>query len=199
MLDGVGSAVSRRLRGLGVLASMTGCLDANPDFDAHGSSGASESSSAGGEPSSGASSGDSSTAASETGPVSCAPDGFEPDDTHPQIELGTLSLVLETVDAIDRFHFYRAPGAPGRIQAALDDPTLRVCTYVRCEDGLAASDLVCTSGLSGSDGEGAPGCCGGPVAAMTFACGGDGSGKVLVEIDGASADCSYYALELGVP
>ncbi len=29
---------------------------------------------------------------------------------------------------------------------------------------------------------------------MSFACGGDGTGKVLVEVDGGAEDCVYYGL-----
>lgn len=139
-------------------------------------------------------SGDAMTSDGTTGAPGCAPDGFEPDDAHPQIGVGLLSLVLETADAIDRFHLYISADAPHVVQASVDVASLRVCTFLRCEDGGMPTMLACTTGLSGADAEGAQGCCGDAAVAMSFACGGDGTGKVLIEVDGGAEDCVYYGL-----
>ncbi len=161
---------------LGAVAWLAGCLQSNPDFDHPGTStGTTASSTASGMMSAtAAASTDASGDGSSSGAPVCVPDGFEPDDDPPPLTVGTVNVVLEAVDAVDRFHVYIPAGAPGSVHAQLD----------------------CELGLSGVDGDGNPGCCGQSDAAVSFACGGNGSGKVYLVVDGAPHDCVEYDLSV---
>lgn len=189
--DRVRAHLSVPLRGIAALAAagLAACLDANPDFDgpATPSSGAGASSAAD----------EGSTAVPSDLPISCAPDGLEPDDDRPMVTPGTLQLVLETAGAEDRFHVYLDQLAPKQFAVELDVPSLRACAYVRCETGTEAAAVTCTTGLSGVDMEtGYPGCCGGPSVALDYVCGGDTTAKVYVDIDGSTHDCTYYGVRV---
>ena len=197
MLERMGATVDRAAW-LGAVAWLAGCLQSNPDFDHPGTStGTTASSTASGMMSAtAAASTDASGDGSSSGAPVCVPDGFEPDDDPPPLTVGTVNVVLEAVDAVDRFHVYIPAGAPGSVHASIDGASLHLCTYVRCEDGQAPTQLDCELGLSGVDGDGNPGCCGQSDAAVSFACGGNGSGKVYLVVDGAPHDCVEYDLSV---
>lgn len=79
---------------------------------------------------------------------------------------------------------------------ALDDDTLVVCGYLRCNDGNpTVGDCGDGSDANGPDGE--PGCCGGSSVQITFNCAGstDESGTILVHVSAANAvECAAYEL-----
>lgn len=168
------------------IAASAACLEPNTDFD--------EADSSGSESSSTDTSGldDSST----TDAV-CVPDGFEQDgEPSVQATLGELELVLETIDAIDRYSIYRPEETPKTFYAAAD-ADVRVCVYMQCEDAPEYADITCNVGLAASEPEsGTPGCCGGNAVDLAYVCGGTTTAKAVIWVDMPPADCTPYTLLL---
>ena len=170
-------------------AMLAACLERNSDFDGPASTSVASTGEAG--------AGDASTSDTSTTDASCTPDGFEhPGEPSVEAQLGELELVLESIDAIDRYSLYRPSEVPETFYAAAD-ADVRVCVYVNCEDSPDSADVDCQVGLDGSHPDSAaPGCCGGNTVELAFVCGGDTTAKVNIFVDMPPADCTPYTLVL---
>jgi len=167
-------------------AGVPACLDPNADFDGPVTSGSEGT---------GSSSGGGSSSSTE-GPTSCDADGFEPnDDQEASIQLGSYDVILETVDALDRYNIFFDDVGTGEFHMAAD-ADVRVCAFVGCEGSFEPAVVDCTIGLEGSNEGGNIGCCGGPALGMTYVCAPELGAKLHLVVDQAPADCTLYTLEL---
>ncbi|MFO0634052.1 MAG: hypothetical protein U0168_14495 [Nannocystaceae bacterium] len=127
----------------------------------------------------------------------CEPDGFEPNDADAaEILIGSVQVVLEDADALDRYFVLLPPGGPDQVSVSSGAADLRVCAYARCEGTTLAATVDCGEGLSGASQDGYPGCCGRPTAAFDFACDIDGGTKIYIDVSDGAADCTPYVLDV---
>jgi hypothetical protein len=195
---GLGRGISAGLV-LVAIATSAACLERNTDFDEPASSSDTGNADASTTDASTSASPTTESAASDesTTDAACVPDGFEMDgDPSVQATLGELELVLETIDAIDRYNLYRDAAVPKTMYAAAD-ADVRVCMYIACEDSLEYADITCVVGLAASEPESAtPGCCGGNTVDLSYVCGGNTTAKAEIWVDMPPADCTPYTLTL---
>jgi hypothetical protein len=177
------------------------CLERNSDFDGpastSGSSTSGSSTSGGDAGATAGSTSDETAADTSTTDATCVPDGFEQEgEPAGQVTLGEHELVLESIDAIDRYNMFRSGEVPKTFHAAAD-ADVRVCVYVQCDDSPIPADIDCVVGLSAAEPESAtPGCCGGNTVDLSYICGGTTAAKVEIIVDMPPAACTPYTLVL---